>query len=626
MAEMRTITFYSYKGGTGRTLALANVARQLARFGQTVTVVDFDLEAPGLHYKFPVGTAQEPPEIEHGVVDYIHEFRTTGRVPESILPFSKNVVENTEQGGRVDLIAAGPVLRDEYWRKLSQIHWRELLFEPAEAPRGPLAFLEFKEQIRDELKPDFLLIDSRTGVTEIGGVATGTLADQVMCFLINNRENLDGSRMVMRSFRQALRPPGMDRLVVDVALSRVPHDIEGDGNAALLDHVRAFLNEDADVLENTLAIDEILVLHSEPSLLTNERLLLAGQEGPGSLPLYADYQRLFRRIVPNAIVAANVGDLVASAWRNVADDPDRTQRELDEIAGFGHADAYRELIKFHRLRRASPNALARVAYGLWRATSDGAEALLWTVVEPLLTPTTEREGWHDGIPPEFAEDVWLKAADVWLKDGAIGVDAGLALARWYRDVRDRESAARVLRTLVDAGHTQPHVVARCIDAYVDAGQPAVAEDLVRAYAENPGGDPALLMAWSRYALAVNDMDAVVEIASRLPDMLGEGIPSPEEIEFGNRVVKEAGVKEPGLEEAWLAALRERLPALAARREVGGARLGEYADVYSQAGLLDPFKEAFDRFPDGYVEDALERARRRPTPTGPNRAYRSRTRD
>ena len=50
------ITFYSYKGGTGRTMALANVACLLAeRIGpnECVLVIDWDLEAPGLHRFFP---------------------------------------------------------------------------------------------------------------------------------------------------------------------------------------------------------------------------------------------------------------------------------------------------------------------------------------------------------------------------------------------------------------------------------------------------------------------------------------------------------------------------------------------------------------------------------------------
>jgi MinD-like ATPase involved in chromosome partitioning or flagellar assembly len=42
------VTFYSYKGGVGRTMALANVAVQLSRKGSRVLMVDWDLEGPGL--------------------------------------------------------------------------------------------------------------------------------------------------------------------------------------------------------------------------------------------------------------------------------------------------------------------------------------------------------------------------------------------------------------------------------------------------------------------------------------------------------------------------------------------------------------------------------------------------
>ena len=48
----RVITFYSYKGGVGRTLALADVAVMLAKMGHRVLMVDWDLEAPGLHRFF----------------------------------------------------------------------------------------------------------------------------------------------------------------------------------------------------------------------------------------------------------------------------------------------------------------------------------------------------------------------------------------------------------------------------------------------------------------------------------------------------------------------------------------------------------------------------------------------
>ena len=48
---METVAFYSYKGGVGRTLLVANTARFLAMSGRRVVVLDLDFEAPGLHQK-----------------------------------------------------------------------------------------------------------------------------------------------------------------------------------------------------------------------------------------------------------------------------------------------------------------------------------------------------------------------------------------------------------------------------------------------------------------------------------------------------------------------------------------------------------------------------------------------
>jgi len=52
------ITFYSYKGGTGRTMALSNLAVLLARQQNATTpvlMIDWDMEAPGLHHYFDQG-------------------------------------------------------------------------------------------------------------------------------------------------------------------------------------------------------------------------------------------------------------------------------------------------------------------------------------------------------------------------------------------------------------------------------------------------------------------------------------------------------------------------------------------------------------------------------------------
>jgi MinD-like ATPase involved in chromosome partitioning or flagellar assembly len=52
-SSMRTITFYSYKGGVGRTLAAAKLCSLSSNLGLKTVVIDFDLEAPGIDAKFP---------------------------------------------------------------------------------------------------------------------------------------------------------------------------------------------------------------------------------------------------------------------------------------------------------------------------------------------------------------------------------------------------------------------------------------------------------------------------------------------------------------------------------------------------------------------------------------------
>ena len=71
---VRTVyTFYSYKGGVGRSMALANVAALLSKWGQKVLVVDWDLEAPGIE-KYFESDSQELTKIrkrKKGLIDII---------------------------------------------------------------------------------------------------------------------------------------------------------------------------------------------------------------------------------------------------------------------------------------------------------------------------------------------------------------------------------------------------------------------------------------------------------------------------------------------------------------------------------------------------------------------------
>lgn len=50
--KARVFAFYSYKGGTGRTTASANVSALLSRKGHRVLCIDLDLEGPGIGIVF----------------------------------------------------------------------------------------------------------------------------------------------------------------------------------------------------------------------------------------------------------------------------------------------------------------------------------------------------------------------------------------------------------------------------------------------------------------------------------------------------------------------------------------------------------------------------------------------
>lgn len=66
------VTFYSFKGGVGRSTALGLVAGILASRNRRTVMVDFDLEAPGISVLFQ-NDIENINEEQYGVLDYLHQ-------------------------------------------------------------------------------------------------------------------------------------------------------------------------------------------------------------------------------------------------------------------------------------------------------------------------------------------------------------------------------------------------------------------------------------------------------------------------------------------------------------------------------------------------------------------------
>lgn len=192
------ITFYSYKGGTGRTMALANVACLLASGrtdGKRILMVDWDLEAPGLHHYFKAPDA-EPPSSTVGVIEL---FTRLSEASESMpTPDNQDDDEAAESllstltigeffhptsVPNLDLMPAGCI--DETYRsRLSAIEWQRLYV------RVPAIFRVFARTLAEQFAA--VLVDSRTGLTDIGSVCTALLPDKLVVVFTPNQQSLSG--------------------------------------------------------------------------------------------------------------------------------------------------------------------------------------------------------------------------------------------------------------------------------------------------------------------------------------------------------------------------------------------------------------------------------------------------
>ncbi len=238
------VTFYSFKGGVGRSMALANIARWYQLCGLNVTVVDWDLEAPGLEsFFFDQGTLADSTREQLGLIDLLSLYRQihpnlgftaptpagaagTGgaATPEADLARLRERLP-TMQHTLIDIAApadppaagAGPASRCEpgtlrllgagwrggdrfttYANTVQSFDWNDFYA----SYHGHAYFEWLRECLCGPDAADIVLIDSRTGVTEMGGVCTRQMADVVVVLAAPNQQNIDGSRRMAESFRR----------------------------------------------------------------------------------------------------------------------------------------------------------------------------------------------------------------------------------------------------------------------------------------------------------------------------------------------------------------------------------------------------------------------------------------
>lgn len=363
----KIITFYSFKGGVGRTMALANIALLAAMNGKRVLVMDWDLEAPGLAYYFRgmLNSAQTIAlQNSPGILDMLLDWCSAVKAAETPaqidalqhyfdegIPFAACAHRLAEgqiadglfpAGACLEII--GPGARNigiqearNYEESLAQFSWQEFFEQSA----GGFALDKMRQWAKQNY--DLVLIDSRTGLADVAGICTMQLPDIVALCFVMNQQNIDGIAQVAA----AIHAKRKDEVIMRAVPMRMAQRDSADSSdakartASILRRVGGFSAESIQNDMQALAIPLVEHLPFYETLapfvaidplfdsLTLSYLRLACKLYEPTLELTHFPQEIIVRIKRQLQPRIATNDYLAKL-RDA--EPDRACRELDELA------------------------------------------------------------------------------------------------------------------------------------------------------------------------------------------------------------------------------------------------------------------------------------------------------
>lgn len=187
-AKSKIVSFYSFKGGVGRTTCLVSCAMQFAHEGKRVVIVDLDLDAPGVSSLL---VSRKDVHGEFGLVDFLVDSYSVQR-PELSEYCYKVRDEILVGSGEIVVFPCGK-LEENYIEMLSRVDYES---DMSGGERAPIHILI--RRIIQEMEPDYLFIDSRSGIGDSSGIATSELVDCVVVVGVQSKQTWDGLRLIIR--------------------------------------------------------------------------------------------------------------------------------------------------------------------------------------------------------------------------------------------------------------------------------------------------------------------------------------------------------------------------------------------------------------------------------------------
>jgi cellulose biosynthesis protein BcsQ len=191
--KRNVMTFFSYKGGVGRTTSLALTATYLSRKGKNVFVMDCDFEAPGLINFF---NSSQSETQKNGLVEYLNDQLFTKS--DDIDDYVYNIEKSYSGSGIINLMPAGNILSNEdnlnsYLEGLAKVDLQGI--------RLIDIFENLIDDIQSKFNPDVILIDSRTGFNNIFG-ALAQISKHVVVLAGDDIQNQPGIDYVSKLLKE----------------------------------------------------------------------------------------------------------------------------------------------------------------------------------------------------------------------------------------------------------------------------------------------------------------------------------------------------------------------------------------------------------------------------------------
>ena len=201
-------TFYSVKGGVGRSTTAAILAWHLSRAGERVLVVDLDLESPGLSSAMLDPSAQP----EFGVTDwFVEDLVGQGDYVSERMVATPAWAQDLD--GDVHVVPAHGRDSGEYLAKLGRVYL------DSDVPwAGRLDRL--LSRLEDTYQPSVVLLESRSGLHDIAAATVTDLGAQVLLFAVDSASHWTDYGMLFRHWqRHGLAPSIRERLAIVSALT-----------------------------------------------------------------------------------------------------------------------------------------------------------------------------------------------------------------------------------------------------------------------------------------------------------------------------------------------------------------------------------------------------------------------